>query len=233
MKIRIANPFYYPLAILIGGIILVLGTRLIKVSNFIIIPTAATATVVVATFLQPQKTILKDLGVVKEAARNLAQKASLLKQEADKILINNSSQLELLGVVQLACERAIELPLQIDRLIQKMGETKSLLSPEDLRQQLIKVRAKIKSSSGIARENLQRLENSLNNNIQLAQMGQDIRQAQIINLQTLIQDSAGVLQKLQNKLVSADLSRSSEIQELKNLGDELNSYQENVEVIIH
>jgi hypothetical protein len=233
MKIKIVNPFYYPLAILIGGIILVLGTRLLKASNFIIIPTAATATLVAATFLQPQKTILKDLRVVKEAARNLAQKALLLKQEADKILINNSSQLELLGVVQLACDRAIELPSQIDRLIQKMGETESLLSPEDLRQQLIKLRGKIKSSSGIARENLQRLENSLNNNIQLAQMGQDTRQAQIINLQTLIQDSAGVLQKLQNKLVSADLSRSSEMQELKNLGNELNSYQENVEIIIH
>jgi hypothetical protein len=233
MKIKIANPIYYPLAILTGGIILVLGTRIIKASSFIVMPTAAVATLAAATFLQPQKTILNDLRIVKEAARNLAQKASLLKQEADKISIDNSSQLELLGIVQLACDRAIELPLQIDRLIQKMGETKSLLSLEDLRQQLAKVRTKVKSSSGITRENLQRLENSLNNNIQLTQMGQDTRQSQIINLQTLIQDSAGVLQQLQNKLVSADLNRSSEIEELKNLGKELNSYQENVDIIIH
>jgi hypothetical protein len=233
MSIKLANPIYYPIAVLAGGIVLVIGTRFFKASNFVVLPAAAVVTTGIATLIRSQKVILRDLRSIKYQAKILAQQAQLLKQDADKILIHNSSQLELLGVVQLSCDRAIELPKNIDRLIQNISESESLLLVEELQQQLTKVRAKIDSSSGVYRDNLRRLESSLKNNIQLAQMGQDTRQSQVINLQTLIQDSAGVLQELQNKLASADLSQSSELESLIELGNELNSYQENVDIIVH
>ena len=79
---------------------------------------------------------------------------------------------------------------------------------------------------------MQELVNSLEKNIQLAKTGQDARQAQIINLHTLIQNSAGVLQEFQNKLRTSNLDQSQNLQDLQELNDELNQYQENVDILI-
>ncbi|MEY3827725.1 MAG: hypothetical protein RLZZ148_2545, partial [Cyanobacteriota bacterium] len=38
---KLANPFYYPLAMLLGGISLVLGVRLLSLPNLLVFPTAA------------------------------------------------------------------------------------------------------------------------------------------------------------------------------------------------
>jgi hypothetical protein len=48
----------------------------------------------------------------------------------------------------------------------------------------------------------------------------------------VIQDSAGVLQQLQNKLRTADLTNSEELIELRNLSEELSGFQENIDFII-
>jgi hypothetical protein len=106
------------------------------------------------------------------------------------------------------------------------------LSVEDLQNQLKDVQTKIKESSGIARQHLEELAGILSRNIQLARTGQDTRQAKIISLQKLLQESAGTLQELQNKLRTSDLNNSQALEELFVLGNELKNVQENVEFLI-
>ena len=111
--------------------------------------------------------------------------------------------------------RAAELPAKIDRMALRLQGDDSLLSPQELQRQLNEVQAKISSSRGVAKEQLIELSNSLARNIQLARQGEDARQAQTISLSTVIQDSAGVLQQLQNKLTTADLTNSEQTRELR------------------
>ena len=108
----------------------------------------------------------------------------------------------------------------------------SLLSVKDLQHQLVAVQNKIPSSSGVARENLNQLAKSIQRNIQLAQQGQDVRLAQVVNLATSIQDAAGVLQKLQNKLRLDDLSDSTQTLELQQFCTQLSNLQENVDLLV-
>ena len=140
--------------------------------------------------------------------------------------------MDLLVAVQSVCDRLSSLPSKIQQLTQKVSDREALLSEEELDAQLLESRQKLAKSSGIAKERLQELINSLEKNIQLAKTGQDARQAQIINLHTLIQNSAGVLQEFQNKLRTSNLDQSQNLQDLQELNDELNQYQENVDILI-
>ena len=234
---KLANPIYYPLAVLLGGITLVLGVRLLAIPNLIIIPTAAVITTAGATFLKsqqpdPEKLLEQELEAIKSQARAVALSAETLRNEANQMLTNGEFQLELLVTVQSACDRAIELPDKIAALAHRLPASNSLLSAEELEQQLQQVNNQLQSSSGATRQQLVQLANSLNRNLELARRGQDTRQAQIINLQAIIQDSAGALQQLQNKLRTADLNNSEAIQELRDLSDQLNGYQESAQLLL-
>jgi hypothetical protein len=237
----IANPFYYPIAVLASGVVLVVGVRLFGLSNVVIVPTAAAVATAGATVLKSREPnaqkLLKqqrqrELQVMQASSKSLAQKAEALRQEANQLLTCGSFQLELLIAVQEACDRAIELPQKINQLTTRLQGTDSLLSKSDLQEQLIEVQTKQRSSSGVARQHLNQLADSLRRNIQLAQAGRDTQTAQMASLYTLIQDSAGVLQQLQNKLRTADFTNSEQIEELRSLSAELNSFQENVEFFI-
>ena len=234
---KLANPIYYPLAVLLGGITLVLGVRLLAIPNLIVIPTAAVITAAGATFLKsqqpdPEKLLEQELEAIKSQARAVALSAETLRNEANQMLTNGEFQLELLVTVQSACHRAIELPEKIAALARRLPASNSLLSVEELQQQLQQVNNQLQSSSGATRQQLVQLANSLNRNLELARRGQDTRQAQIINLQAIIQDSAGALQQLQNKLRTADLNNSEAIQELRDLSDQLNGYQESAQLLL-
>ena len=108
----------------------------------------------------------------------------------------------------------------------------SLLSPIELEKQLSEVTAKQENSSGVAKEQLKQLASSLKNNLILAQQGQDARQAQVFSLKTLVVELAGVLQDLQNRLRTSNLNNSEEINELKELSEELKIMQESVDLLI-
>ena len=69
-------------------------------------------------------------------------------------------------------------------------------------------------------------------NIQLAEEGKNARTAQITSLYTLIQDSAGVLQKIQNKLRTADLTDAQQVMQLQASTDELTSLQDNFAFLV-
>jgi uncharacterized membrane protein len=173
----------------------------------------------------------RELQSVRQQASDLAERANALRAEAIRLL-TQVNQMELLGAVQYVCDRVQELPVKVDELARRMHGADSLLSVTGLQQQLQEVEAKQDASSGLARESLQKLADSLQRNIELARQGQDARQAQVISLSTLILDAAGVLQALQNKLRTADLTNATETMEVRSLSDELNSFQESVDLLV-
>ncbi|WP_026097607.1 hypothetical protein [Baaleninema simplex] len=238
---KLANPFYYPMSILAGGVVLFLGVRLANVSSIVMVPTAAIVSLAGASWRKSQEPeglalenpdLDRELQSVRVSAANLASKAEELRQEAERLLTGGTVQMELLTAVQYACDRAHELPEKIDRLSHRLQGSDSLLSVEDLQRQLQEVRSKQASRRGVAQQQLSQLAASLERNIHLAQAGKDARDAQAISLFTAITESAGVLQELQNKLRTADLQDSEQLQELRSLSQDLQLFQENVDVLV-
>ncbi|MGD1713730.1 hypothetical protein [Hydrocoleum sp. CS-953] len=238
---KLVNPFDYPISILIGGVILVAGIRFFRFPNLVILPATAAISVASATVLKsreanPQnlanKELEQELKVISGLAKSLAEKAEILRQEANQLLGGETFHMDLLVTVQSVCNRSIELPQKITEVSRKLPNNEALLSVDDLQRQLLEVKSKQKSSYGISQQHLQQLAASLERNIQLAKAGKDTRQAKIFSLQTMVQDSAGLLQELENKLRNANLNNSEEIQDLRSLSDELNSYQDNIKMFL-
>ncbi|MEA5465632.1 hypothetical protein [Leptothoe sp. PORK10 BA2] len=237
---KLANPLQYPLAVLAGGVFLVGGVRLGGLPSVVAIPGAvaiATAGAAVLKSRAPDtvelanKVINREFQQVRQQAVALGTRADELNAEATKLL-TASEQIELLGVVQYACDRTQELPQKIDQLALRMAGNDALLSVNDLESQLKQAEIKVRNSKGVAQEQWGKLANSLKRNIALAKQGEDARQAQLANLSTLIAESGGVLQQLQNKLRTADLTSEIAADELRELSDEFKGFQENVDVLI-
>jgi chromosome segregation ATPase len=236
------NPLYSPAAVFLGCLTLVLGVRLAKGQIVIVVPVAIAVATLSAALLTPaasstKPTTLnprldKELSGIRQQAQTLAQKAQKLGAEAHQIL-GESPYMELLGTVQYACERTCELPIKIDELAQRLQGEDSILSVGELQHQLREVESKLKTSSGeAAQAQLHKLAESLRRNIQLVQQGQDARQAQVLSLSTLILESAGVLQTMQNQLRSLDLEDSTQTAQLKSLSNELRDFQENLDLLV-
>jgi len=237
---KLANPFQYPLVILVAGITLMLGVRIVNLPSQIMLPVAGSLALLGASWRRSQEPVSLNLDnpeleqqiqLVQSQAQDLATKAGELRQEAGKLLVD-SSQMELLVAVQYACDRAVELPPKITQLAHQLSGSDSLLSIPELQKQLQQVQAKIPPSQGIAKEQLQKLATSLTNNLRLAQQGRDARQAQVTSLQTLVLDSGGVLQNLQNRLRNANLSDVQTQGELQELSQELSSFQDNFDLLL-
>jgi hypothetical protein len=240
LNMRLANPLYYPLPVLVGAIALFVGVRVLRLPSVIMIPAAGAIATVGAAIRKGQKpeslgldnpALEQELQSVRNQAELVSSQAELLRTEATRLL-TEVHELELLGVVQYACDRAQELPRQIEQLAQRLRGADSLLSVKELQQQLKSVESKMAVSSGVARDQLERLAATLQRNIQLAREGQDARQAQVLSLSTLILDAAGVLQRLQNKLRTADLTNAAEASDLRSLSDEFNQFHQNVDFLV-
>ena len=237
---KLVNPLQFPLAVLAGGIVLVVGVRLIKLPNLVILPVAAGTAVVGAVLLQQRqpKVAFSDNPALDQELQSVRQQAQVLMQQADRLrseaaqLLVAPHQVDLLGAVEYACDRAHELPDKVDQLSQRMSGSKALLSVQDLEQQRAQVERKCAASSGAARQQWSNLADRLQRNIQLAQQGEDARQAQVLSLSALILDAGGVLQQLQNKLRTANLDNLEETTELRSLSEELSRYQENVDLLV-
>ncbi|MEM9806645.1 MAG: hypothetical protein AAF959_15330 [Cyanobacteria bacterium P01_D01_bin.56] len=237
---KLVNPLQYPLAVLAGGIFLVGGVRIGRLPALIAIPGAAIIATAGAAILKSRepdtveltnKAINREFQQVRQQAMTLGTRADDLNSEATRLL-TDSDQIELLGVVQYACDRTQELPQKIDQLALRMEGSDALLSVDNLEQQLKQAEIKVRNSKGVAQEQWGKLANSLKRNIALARQGEDARQAQLANLSTLIAESGGVLQQLQNKLRTADLNNAISANELRDLSDEFKALQENVDVLI-
>jgi chromosome segregation ATPase len=237
---QLANPLHYPVAVLGGAIVLVAGVRLLNLPPVVIIPVAASVAIAGATFRQTQipvplnlnhPALEQELRLVQQQATTTAAKATALRTEAAQLL-TRSDQIELLAAVQYACDRAHELPNKVEQLTRRIAGSDSLLAVNELQHQLAAAQTKLQSSSGSAQTQLNQLIASLQRNIQLAQQGQDARQAQVVSLSTLITDSAGMLQQMQNQLRSANLQDVNTASELRSLTDNLKSFQENVDLLL-
>ncbi|MEA5564835.1 hypothetical protein [Anabaena sp. UHCC 0399] len=238
--LKLANPMFYPLAVLTGGVTLFVGVRLGQLPSPFMIPFAAGIAVAGASFLRSREpefleldnpALEREILAVKTSALALANQANGLNLAAQKLL-NDTFQIELLATVSISCDHVSQLPGKIDTLVFNLHNTNSLLSIEALQQQLTEVQKKLPSSSGVAKRHLNQLADSLKRNIQLAQEGEDSRLARIINIATLIQDFAGVLQKLQTRLRTSDLSDSEQINGLQLIADELSSLSENLDLLV-
>lgn len=237
---KLANPLAYPIAVLLGGLFLVAGIRLMGLPNAIALPGAvaiATAGAAALKAREPETLGLdnpkleRELLQIRQRASQLAEQANELQAESVRLL-TDTAQVELLGIVQYACDRARELPAKIDQLTKRLNSKGAIFSVEDLQKQLQAAQQKQMTSTGVAKTQWSRLAQSLQRNIALAKQGEDAREAQIVSLSTLIVDAAGVLQQLQNKLRTADLSSNTQTDELRELGLELNSVQENMDVLL-
>ena len=176
---KLVNPLHYPLAILAGGITLVVGVRLMQLPSYVSLPSAAAIALGLAIPLNQKEAqrikldnpaLAGEIKSVKQQSQLLTKKSQELRSEA-KQLLTSATQLELLATIEYACDRVLELPTKIDRLAQKLQGSDSLLSPEKLAEQLAEVEAKATQSSGVAQQHLNQLANSLANNLQLAQEG--------------------------------------------------------------
>ena len=237
---KLANPLYYPLAVAVGGFILVLGVRLVNLPLALALPISAAIATSGAIFLkrnEPESLgiddpeLEQDIVGVKQQAQALTQQAQMLRAESSNLL-TEAEQMDLLVAVQYACDRASEFPSKIDLLVQKFKGGNALLSIQDLEQQLLKVNQKLRSSSGVAATQLQTLAVGLQRNIELVRGGESARQAQVASLATLIVDASGVLQELQNKLRVVNLTDLQQTAELRSLTDELSCFQENAELLV-
>lgn len=148
---RIVNPLNYPLAILIAGISLFLGVKVIKLSNFIMLPSSIVIAIIGSTFLASNnqsnhskidldnKTLEAELSQAKKEAELLLNKAENLRLEAKKLL-HDSWQMELLTAVEYSCDRTLELPQKIEDLSNKLSGGDSLLSVEELTEKLKEIK---------------------------------------------------------------------------------------------
>ncbi len=237
---RLVNPLHYPLAILTGGIVLIVGVRFLKLPNLVILPLAgAISTVESALLARRQKNTLKinnpalerEIISLQQQAQLIAQKAEILREEARKIL-TLSNQIDLLTTVEYSCNQAKELPDKIEQLSHRFHGADSLLSTQELEKQLKEIERKQKNSSTMAQQQLQQLTQGLKRNLELVRQGEDTKLTQIISLSTVIIDAAGVLQQLQNRLHTDNLEDPQQLQELQLLTEDLNSFQENVNLLI-
>lgn len=237
---KLTNPLAYPLAVLAGGCFLVIAVRLVNVPSAVALPGAAAIATVGAAMLKGREPDIieldnpkleHELQQVRQRASQLVEQANELQAESVKLL-TETHQIELLGIVQYACDHTRDLPAKLDQLARRLQGKGAILSVDELQQQLNDVQHKQRTSTGMAQQQWARLAQSVQRNIKLAQQGEDAREAQVVSLSTLIVDAAGVLQQLQNRLRSADLTNTHQTDELRELGLELNSMQENMDVLL-
>ncbi len=237
---KLANPLYYPIAVLFGGIVMVASVRFANLPSSIAVPVSIVISTVGASLIktiQPEPLNLdnpeleRHLRSVIDSATGLIDSAQALRTEADRLLVD-SDQIDLLVAVQYACDRTIELPDKIKLLAKRMSGANSLLTTNQLEREIRKVQSNLGSSSGIEKDELQKLRMELENNLQLAKQGQDARKAQVINLDRLITAQAGILQQLQNKLRTSDLHNNSQIVELQSLSDDIKDIYSNVDRLV-
>lgn len=238
---RLVNPLNYPLAILAGA-----GTLLggVLVFHWEALPMTAAGLVVsgvAASLIQqlrerparssPAQIALEpDLQDVLTQAEGLAIRAQGLHEEASQRL-SSPEQLELLGAILYACDRAEELPGQLRPVLESMQTGETVFSAKELQAQLREAEARVSKSRGASRESAQKLVSRLRQNLAMVEQGATVREARISELATAVAEAAGVLLSLQTRLREGNLKGSEEAQELKRLTEDFQLVQKSVVVL--
>lgn len=232
---NIVNPLSAPLAVLVAGLLLVGGSRLVGLPFWAMLPVAVVVAFALAPFLQPKPKsptadpgLDRELATARERATELAQKANGFYSEATRLL-TAPGQVEALAIVQYARSRVQELPARVQQLADRFQGGGSLLSVQELEGQLQEVERQARGYSGLARGQYDQLATSLRRNIGLAREGQDARLAQVTAINTLILDTAGALQTMQNRLRTVELPQ---MDELRSLDEQLTALSTNVDLLV-
>lgn len=239
---KLANPLYYPLSVLIGSIVLFIGVRLVQLPNQIIIPLSIGISLFFANFFQYREPkyfeldnpeLEQEITAVQIAALTLANRANELRLAA-KNLLTIAEHERLLATIERSCDRAIELPGKIRTIVWYLYGSNSLVSVGSLQRQLTEIQQKkMRLNSGyLEKQHLSKLAENIKRNIKLAKKGEDTRLSRIFTIYHLIEDYTVILERYDDKLSDANLRNLKEIQELKLLGDELNSLEEIIDLLV-
>jgi vacuolar-type H+-ATPase subunit I/STV1 len=240
--VKLTNPFDYPIAILVGGIVLVVGVRFWRVPNLVILPGAAIVATATALSLKsrepdPEKAELQDvereLTNLKASGRSVAEKAAAVRSEAGQLLGHDGDYLELLVRIEEVCSPIAEIPTRIEALGQRLPQNNSVLSLAELEADLHSAHALLVNATGVARQQAEELVESLEKNRELAKTGSSVNLAKLLNLRVILQNTAGILQELQNKIRLLNRPDLDRVREVEELCERLQSTGSNLDILIH
>ncbi len=240
--VKLTNPFDYPLAILVGGIVLVAGVRFLKTPNLLILPTAAIVATATAMYCKsrepdPEKSarreVERELTNLKASGQSLAEKAETVRREAGQLLGQEADYLELLVRIEEACSSIADIPHRIEELERRLPRSEAVLSLAKLEADLDSARARLTNSTGIARQQAGELVESLERNLELVRTSGSVNLAKLLNLRVTIENTAGILQELQNKIRLSSRPNSERVREVEELCDRLRSAGSNLDILTH
>ncbi|APB34529.1 hypothetical protein GlitD10_2200 [Gloeomargarita lithophora Alchichica-D10] len=237
----LANPLHYPLAMFCAALVLGVGVRGLALPRWLMFPVAVGIALGGSVVLQKRETqpptlddpvLAREIQQLRQQVQGLLQGAEKVRAEAARLLMD-APDLDLLITVQEVCDQVQTLPQALEQRVQKLHQNdEAVLSVAGLEKQLTQVRRQKRRVGQVAGAQLDQLEASLVRNIQLAQMGQDTRLAQVTALATLVQDTAGILQQLQNQLRSCDIHNQQQLQELRGLSETLQGFEEQMTILV-
>ncbi|TRU81664.1 MAG: hypothetical protein EWV76_20985 [Microcystis novacekii Mn_MB_F_20050700_S1] len=240
--VKLTNPFNYPLAILVGGIVLVAGVRFLKTPNLVILPTAAIVATATAMYCQsreadPEKSarreVERELTNLKASGQSLAEKAGAVRREAGQLLGHEADYLELLVRIEEACSSSAAIPHRLEELERRLPRSEAVLSLAKLEADLDSACARLTNSTGIARQQAGELVESLERNLELVRTSGSVNLAKLLNLRVTIENTAGILQELQNKIRLSSRPNSERVREVEELCDRLRSAGSNLDILTH
>lgn len=248
---KLINPLQFPLAMASGAGVVLAGvmfghmpaTPMLAVGVFVSFVAAGVQNKLsqqVPERVQKQlKAQLKEtlsIGSVEKALPTSHQKvldeALALKSRADELRaqalerLDGAHQLDLLGTLMYACDRAGELPDRLRPMLQRMASEKPVASTLELQQKVQEAEALRAGAKGKAREELERLIATRQVNLRMAEQDGEARDAQLMALSTAVEEATGVLLSLQTRLLRSNLESVEETRALKRLGEEFQGVDE-------
>jgi len=238
--VPLVNPLHYPTAIFSAALVLVLGVRVWGLPRWLMVPVAVVMALGGSWLLREAQqplfadpALTREIQQLRQQVNSLVQAAQKVQAEAARLLVDDPD-LDLLVAVQEVCQQVQSLPQAVDQRVQCLYQTDydAVLSVADLEKQLAQVRRPKRRVGSLAGAQLDRLEATLVRNIELAQRGQDTRLAQIAALVTLVQDTAGVLQQLQNQLRTFDIRNQQQLQQVRSLSETLQDFERQMTILV-
>ncbi len=222
------NPLPYPTAIF--GAALVVGVRVFWLPRWLMLVVALAGSYLLYQ-RERQRFPLADPALSREI-RELRQQVAFLVQAAR--LLVDAPDLDLLVAVQEVCQQVQNLPQAVEQRVQQLYQTDydAVLSVADLEKQLAQVRRQKQAVGQLAGAQLDQLAATLVRNLAYAQMGQDTRIAQITALVTLVPNTAGILQQLQNQLRTFDIQNQEQLHQLHHLNETLQGFEQQMTMLV-
>jgi hypothetical protein len=206
------NPLDDPLAVAVGGLLLVLLVRLAGLPLALGLLLGVSATLGLAVLrgrhrprsraeLLHDRRLEAGIDTALARAAGLAEQALSLRQEA-LLRFTDPGQLEALGTVQLCCDRLGALPERLRERRPLLDSGGGVLLPqENLAVRLAQEERALKQEAeGPLRQERRRLVEQLHRNLEAARLGMDEREARLLALATRLEAIDGGLRQLRRQI---------------------------------